>query len=261
MKIGAPGESDPNEQRVALVPETVERLVKAGHEISIGEGAGTTAGFPNSAYTGVGATMGTAGDIAGSVDIFVHVQSPTPSELSAMKKGTIVVGLLNARTDSAGVSALAAAGVTALSMELVPRIARAQRMDVLSSQASIAGYKAALLAANSLGKYLPMMMTAAGTIPPARVLVLGAGVAGLQAIATARRLGAVVEAFDVRAAALEQRWTARRRALHGKIRGRGYAVPPGFAAGRGAAVVEPASAGLGLAGHSCGIVADGASTR
>lgn len=204
MKIGAPGESDPNEQRVALVPETVERLVKAGHEISIGEGAGTTAGFPNSAYTGVGATMGTAGDIAGSVDFFVHVQSPTPSELSAMKKGTIVVGLLNARTDSAGVSALAAAGVTALSMELVPRIARAQRMDVLSSQASIAGYKAALLAANSLGKYLPMMMTAAGTIPPARVLVLGAGVAGLQAIATARRLGAVVEAFDVRAAAGEQ---------------------------------------------------------
>ena len=204
MKIGAPRESDPNEQRVALVPETVERLVKAGHEVFIEEGAGTAAGFPDSAYAGAGAKTAARGDIAGSVDIFVHVQSPTPAELSALKKGTVVIGLLNARTDSAGVSALASAGAPALSMELVPRIARAQPMDVLSSQASIAGYKAVLLAANSLGKYLPMMMTAAGTIPPARILVLGAGVAGLQAIATARRLGAVVEAFDVRAAAGEQ---------------------------------------------------------
>ena len=204
MKIGAPTESDPTEHRVALVPETVERLVKAGHEVFIGEGAGTAAGFLDSTYAAAGATMTPTGEIAGSVDIFVHVQSPTSDELKALKKGAIVVGLLNARTNSAGVSALASAGVTALAMELVPRIARAQRMDVLSSQASIAGYKAVLLAANSLGKYLPMMMTAAGTIPPARILILGAGVAGLQAIATARRLGAVVEAFDVRAAAGEQ---------------------------------------------------------
>ena len=204
MKIGAPRESDLTERRVALVPETVERLVKAGHEVYIEKDAGTAAGFPDPAYAAAGATTVPAGEMAGSVDIFVHVQSPTADELSALKKGTVVIGLLDARTDSAGVSALASADATALAMELVPRIARAQRMDVLSSQASIAGYKGALLAANSLGKYLPMMMTAAGTIPPARVLVLGAGVAGLQAIATARRLGAVVEAFDVRAAAGEQ---------------------------------------------------------
>lgn len=204
MKIGAPRESDPNENRVALVPETVERLVKAGHELFIEEGAGTAAGFPDAAYSEAGAKTASASEMAGSVDIFVHVQPPSPDEVSALKKGSIVVSLLNARTNPTGVSALAAAGSTALAMELVPRIARAQRMDVLSSQASIAGYKAVLLAANSLGKYFPMMMTAAGTIPPAKILVLGAGVAGLQAIATARRLGAVVEAFDVRAAAGEQ---------------------------------------------------------
>jgi len=204
MKIGATRESDSNENRVALVPETVERLVKAGHEIFIEEGAGTAAGFPDSAYEQAGAKTASAKEIAGSVDIFVHVQPPTADEVGALKKGSIVVSTMNARTNPSGVSALASAGSTALAMELVPRIARAQRMDVLSSQASIAGYKAALLAANSLGKYLPMMMTAAGTIPPAKILILGAGVAGLQAIATARRLGAVVEAFDVRAAAGEQ---------------------------------------------------------
>lgn len=204
MKIGAPRESDPNEHRVALVPESVERLVKAGHEIYIEEGAGTAAGFTDSAYSEAGAKTASASELAGAVDIYVHVQPPTSDEIGSLKKGTIVVSMLNARNDAAGVSALASAGVTALAMELVPRIARAQRMDVLSSQASIAGYKAALLAANSLGKYLPMMMTAAGTIPPAKVLVLGAGVAGLQAIATVRRLGAIVEAFDVRAAAGEQ---------------------------------------------------------
>ena len=120
MKIGAPRESDPNEQRVALVPETVERLVKAGHEVFIEEGAGTAAGFPDSAYAAAGAKAAAKGDIAGSVDIFVHVQSPTPAELSSLKNGTVVIGLLNARTDSAGVSALASAGATALSMELVP---------------------------------------------------------------------------------------------------------------------------------------------
>jgi len=204
MKIGASRESDPNEHRVALVPETVQRLAKAGNELFIEADAGTEAGFPDSAYTEAGATVASASDIAGSVDIFVHVQPPTVEEIGTLKKGSIVVSTLNARTNPEGVSALASAGSTALAMELVPRIARAQRMDVLSSQASIAGYKAALLAANSLGKYLPMMMTAAGTIPPAKILVLGAGVAGLQAIATARRLGAVVEAFDVRAAAGEQ---------------------------------------------------------
>lgn len=204
MKIGALRESDPNENRVALVPETVERLVKAGHELFIEHGAGTAAGFPDSDYLEAGAKNASATEIAGSVEILVHVQPPSSEEVASLKKGCIVVSTLNARTNPSGVTGLASAGVTALAMELVPRIARAQRMDVLSSQASIAGYKAALIAANSLGKYLPMMMTAAGTIPPAKVLVLGAGVAGLQAIATTRRLGAVVEAFDVRAAAGEQ---------------------------------------------------------
>jgi len=204
MKIGALRESDPNENRVALVPETVERLVKAGHELFIEHGAGTAAGFPDSDYLEAGAKNASATEIAGSVEILVHVQPPSSEEVASLKKGCIVVSMLNARTNPSGVTGLASAGVTALAMELVPRIARAQRMDVLSSQASIAGYKAALIAANSLGKYLPMMMTAAGTIPPAKVLVLGAGVAGLQAIATTRRLGAVVEAFDVRAAAGEQ---------------------------------------------------------
>ena len=204
MKIGAPRESDPNENRVALVPETVERLVKAGHQLFIEEDAGTAAGFPDAAYAEAGAKTVSATEIAGSVDIFVHVQPPTAEEVGSLKKGSIVISTLNARSNATDVASLASAGATALAMELVPRIARAQRMDVLSSQASIAGYKAALLAANSLGKYLPMMMTAAGTIPPAKILVLGAGVAGLQAIATARRLGAIVEAFDVRAAAGEQ---------------------------------------------------------
>ncbi len=204
MKIGAPRESDPNENRVALVPESVDRLVKYGHEVTIETGAGLSAGFPDSAYEAVGASIAEAGEVAGNVDIFVHVHSPNDEEIGNLKKGAISVSILNARTDAEILKKLANAGVSAIAMELVPRIARAQRMDVLSSQASIAGYKAALMAANSIGKYLPMMMTAAGTIPPATVLVLGAGVAGLQAIATARRLGAVVEAFDVRAAAGEQ---------------------------------------------------------
>jgi NAD(P) transhydrogenase subunit alpha len=204
MKIGASRESDSNEYRVALVPETVERLVKAGHKVLIEKGAGTIAGFPDVSYSQAGAETVSAIEVAKSVDVFVHVQPPTTDEVKALKNGCLVVSMLNARNDASAVSALASVGATAIAMELVPRIARAQRMDVLSSQASISGYKAALLAANALGKYLPMMMTAAGTIPPAKILVLGAGVAGLQAIATARRLGAIVEAFDVRAAAGEQ---------------------------------------------------------
>ena len=204
MKICVLRESYPDENRVALVPETVERLVRAGHEIIIEESVGKDAGFLDSSYVASGARMTSRNDISGTADVVVHVQPPTEDEIGEMKNGTVFVSLLNARSNPSCVSALASAGVTALAMDLVPRIARAQRMDVLSSQASIAGYKAALLAANSLGKYLPMMMTAAGTIPPANILVLGAGVAGLQAIATARRLGAVVKGFDVRAAAGEQ---------------------------------------------------------
>ena len=204
MKIGVLRESDSNERRVALVPETVERLVKAGHEVFIENSAGLAAGFPDQAYENAGAQTVPPVEVSKSVDIFVHVQPPTVDEIKALKIGCLMVSMFNARNDASNMSLLASAGVTAIAMELVPRIARAQRMDALSSQASISGYKAALLAANALGKYLPMMMTAAGTIPPAKILVLGAGVAGLQAIATAGRLGAIVEAFDVRAAAGEQ---------------------------------------------------------
>ncbi|MEX0761891.1 MAG: Re/Si-specific NAD(P)(+) transhydrogenase subunit alpha [Dehalococcoidia bacterium] len=205
MRIGVPKETAPHERRVALVPETVARLSKAGHELFIESGAGNEAGFPDSQFEEAGAkTVDHGTDAAASAEIFVHVQQPVTSEIDALEKGAVVIGLLNARTDPSIVTALAGVGVTALTMELVPRIARAQRLDVLSSQASVAGYKAALIAAGSIGKYFPMMMTAAGTIPPAKVLVLGAGVAGLQAIATARRLGAAVEAFDVRSAAAEQ---------------------------------------------------------
>ena len=205
MKIGAPRETAANESRVALVPETVARLARAGHELIIQKGAGEPAGYTDEAYTEAGAKIADdAAGVLGAVDIAVMVQKPSPEEVSALKPGAILITFLFARNDPETVRALAQQKVSALSMELVPRIARAQSMDALSSQASIAGYKAVLIAADAQGKYFPMMMTAAGTIPPAKVLVIGAGVAGLQAIATAGRLGAVVEAYDVRAAAKDQ---------------------------------------------------------
>ena len=205
MKIGAPGETAENEQRVALVPETVGRLTRGGHEIIIQAGAGARAGYTDEAYIEAGATIAPeAAGVLGEAELVAKVQKPTLQEIAALKPGAILLALLFARNDPETVQALANQKVTGLSMELVPRIARAQSMDVLSSQASIAGYKAVLIAANAQGKYFPMMMTAAGTVPPAKVLIIGAGVAGLQAIATAGRLGAVVEAFDVRAAAKDQ---------------------------------------------------------
>ena len=168
-------------------------------------GAGVAAGFPDGLYVDAGATLfETDAAVAETADLVLHVGKPENKELEAMRSGAAIAATLDARRDTALVDSLAAAGITAFAMELVPRIARAQSMDVLSSQASIAGYKSALIAADSLSRFFPMMMTAAGTIPPARVLVLGAGVAGLQAIATAKRLGADVYAFDVRAAAGEQ---------------------------------------------------------
>ena len=205
MKIGAPSETAENEQRVALVPETVGRLRRGDHEIIIQAGAGTRAGYTDEAYIQAGATIAPeAAGVLGEAELVAKVQKPTLQEIAALKPGTILLAMLFARNDPETVQALANQKVTGLSMELVPRIARAQSMDVLSSQASIAGYKAVLIAANAQGKYFPMMMTAAGTVPPAKVLIIGAGVAGLQAIATAGRLGAVVEAYDVRAAAKDQ---------------------------------------------------------
>lgn len=205
MKIGAPLEVASGERRVALVPETVGRLAGAGHELIVQAGAGDAAGYTDEAYREAGATVAPdAGGVLAEAELIAKVQKPSPDEISRLRPGSILVALLFARNDPDTVRALAERKVTALSMELVPRIARAQSMDVLSSQASIAGYKAVLIAAHSQGKYFPMMMTAAGTIPPAKVLVIGAGVAGLQAVATAGRLGAVVEAYDVRTAAREQ---------------------------------------------------------
>ncbi|NQW18254.1 MAG: Re/Si-specific NAD(P)(+) transhydrogenase subunit alpha [Chloroflexi bacterium] len=204
MKFALLKEAADDESRVALVPETVGRLSR-NHIISVQTGAGVAAGFTDEAYAGVGAEV--AADVASALndaDVLPLVGAPHQDAISALEPGAVVVGMLQARANPDLLDSLAKQGVTTFSMELIPRIARAQRADVLSSQASLAGYKAVLMAADTMGKFLPMMMTAAGTIPPARVLILGAGVAGLQAIATARRLGAVVEAFDVRSVVKEQ---------------------------------------------------------
>jgi NAD(P) transhydrogenase subunit alpha len=184
---------------VALVPETVSRL-GTGVDVVVEQGAGDEAGFPDAAYTDAGATIGDPW----SCDAIVKVAAPTAEEASRLREGQVLVAFLSPLTDRDGVARLAGAGVHALALESVPRITRAQPMDALSSQATVSGYKGALVAADRLPRFLPMLMTAAGTIPPAKVLVLGAGVAGLQAIATARRLGAVVSAFDVRPVVKEQ---------------------------------------------------------
>jgi H+-translocating NAD(P) transhydrogenase subunit alpha len=211
MKISVARERRPDERRVAASPDTVKRLVGQGHEIVIETGAGAGAAFTDEAYRAAGA--GIAPDAAaalGSADIVLKVQRPLrggaggADELSLMRRGAVLIGLLQPLQQREDVAAYAQAGLAAFAMELVPRITRAQSMDVLSSQANLAGYRAVVAAANAFGRAFPMMMTAAGTIPPARVLVMGAGVAGLQAIATARRLGGVVSATDVRFAAKEQ---------------------------------------------------------
>jgi NAD(P) transhydrogenase subunit alpha len=199
MRVGGPRETTGGERRVALVPETIGRLPE-GVEVVVEPGAGTAAAFTDDAYTEAGATLG---DPWGA-DVVVKVAAPTAEEVARLHGGQVVLGFLQPLTDPEGVARLANAGVVGLALESVPRITRAQPMDALSSQATVSGYKAALIAADRLPRFLPMLMTAAGTIPPAKVLVLGAGVAGLQAIATARRLGAVVSAFDVRPAVGEQ---------------------------------------------------------
>lgn len=203
MIIGIPKERRPGERRVAASPDTAKRLIGMGHEVVVEAGAGAGAAFPDAAYTASGAKLGDIKTALGA-DIVLKVQRPLPDEIAAMKKGAVLVANLAPLQHKDEVGALAQAGIIAFAMELVPRITRAQSMDVLSSQANLAGYKAVLDAAEQFGRAMPMMMTAAGTIAPARVLVMGAGVAGLQAIATAKRLGAIVSATDVRYAAKEQ---------------------------------------------------------
>src|SRR6186713_3138476 len=202
MHIGVPAEIYPGETRVAATPETVKKLSAGGrHAVMVESGAGIQAAIPDTDWVAAGATLGCAADIYSQSDIILKVRGPEPSELPLLRRGSIVVGLLSPHL---GVEPLAQSGVTAFAMELLPRISRAQAMDVLSSQGNIAGYKAVILAANEYGRFMPMLMTAAGTVKAARVLILGAGVAGLQAIATAKRLGAVIEASDVRPAVKEQ---------------------------------------------------------
>jgi len=205
VKVAIPKESAADERRVALVPDTAAKLIAALLEVSVESGAGAGAYFPDEVYekAGVKVVKGAAA-VLKDADAVLKVQAPAPNEIGLLKSGAVLISFLQPSTQADIVTALAKRGVTAFSLELLPRISRAQSMDALSSQASAAGYKAVLMAAGRLGKFFPMMMTAAGTVAPARVLVMGAGVAGLQAIATARRLGAVVSAYDVRPAVKEE---------------------------------------------------------
>ena len=202
MRIGVPLETRPGETRVAATPETVKKLIGQGHPVIIQSGAGPQASQPDAAFQAVGATIGTATEAFGA-EIVLKVRAPQVNELKELKPGTVLIGMLDP-FDNENIAAMAQQGITAFSLEAAPRTTRAQSMDVLSSQANIAGYKAVILAANEYQRFMPMLMTAAGTVKAARVLILGAGVAGLQAIATAKRLGAVIEASDVRPAAKEQ---------------------------------------------------------
>ncbi len=226
MKVGVAKESAAGERRVALVPDGVSRLVGAGVEVLVEEGAGSGASFLDPAYEEAGAEI--VADVFTTADLVCKVQKPTGEELERLREGTVLVAFLQPLTNPDVVRALAERRVTAFSMDSIPRITRAQPMDALSSQSTVAGYKAALLAATHLGKFFPMLTTAAGTIPPAKILVLGAGVAGLQAIATARRLGGVVSAFDVRPAVKEQVESLGARFLELDVEGAegvgGYAV-------------------------------------
>jgi proton-translocating NAD(P)+ transhydrogenase subunit alpha len=199
MRVGIPREGVAGEHRVALVPETVGRLGD-GIDVIVEAGAGVAAGFTDQAYREAGATIGDPWE----ADVVAKVAAPTADEAGRLREGQALIAFLSPLTDTEGIDRLKARGVFGFALESIPRITRAQPMDALSSQATVAGYKGALVAADSLPRFFPMLMTAAGTVPPAKVLVLGAGVAGLQAIATARRLGAVVSSFDVRPAVREQ---------------------------------------------------------
>jgi NAD(P) transhydrogenase subunit alpha len=200
MRIGVPKETASDERRVALVPELVTKLTESGIDVVVEAGAGEAAAFTDEAFREAGAELGDPW----AAEVVAKVRKPSDEELGRLREGQVLIGFIQPLTDQEGIERLASRGVTAFAMESIPRITRAQSMDALSSQATVSGYKAVVLAADRLPKFLPMLMTAAGTVAPAKVLVIGAGVAGLQAIATARRLGAVVSGFDVRPVVKEQ---------------------------------------------------------
>jgi len=203
MRVCVPKEIREGEKRVALVPDVISKLTKLGYEVVIESGAGLGAQASDDSYVAAGATIG-KGDLLADADVVLSVQPLTPTQMATLKKGAVTISFLSPTTAVDSIEAAAKAGVTAFSLELVPRISRAQSMDALSSQALCAGYRAALVGAELSPRFFPLLMTAAGTVTPAQVLVLGAGVAGLQAMATARRLGAVVSAYDVRPASADE---------------------------------------------------------
>jgi H+-translocating NAD(P) transhydrogenase subunit alpha len=202
MNVGVPRETEPGERRVALVPDAVARLVAGGFDVLVERGAGESAFFGDKVYTDAGARV--VESVYPEGEVIAKVQKPSTQEIASLRQGTVLIGFLQPLTDEETIKRLGDRGVTAFAMESIPRITRAQSMDALSSQSTVAGYKGALLAAERLPRFFPMLMTAAGTVTPAKVLVLGAGVAGLQAIATAHRLGAVVSGYDVRPVVKEQ---------------------------------------------------------
>jgi NAD(P) transhydrogenase subunit alpha len=204
MRVAVPRETAPGERRVALVPETASKLRAAGFEVRVERAAGAEAGFADSEYAEAGVELVDAAALLDGADCIARVARPSAGEVEAMSPGSVLIGFLEPLTDPDGIARLREHEIVAFAMESIPRITRAQSMDALSSQATVAGYKAVLLAADRVQRLFPMLMTAAGTIAPVRALIIGAGVAGLQAIATARRLGAVVSAFDVRPAVQEQ---------------------------------------------------------
>ena len=205
MRIAVLSETDPAEPRVAAVPETVKKFIALGAEVTVQSGAGLKAGVPDAEYEAAGASIaGSAADAAGAADLVLKVRRPASDEIGLLKRGATMIAIMDPYGHEAELGAMAEAGLDAFAMELMPRITRAQVMDVLSSQANLAGYRAVVDGASEYGRAMPMMMTAAGTVPAARVFVMGVGVAGLQAIATARRMGAVVTATDVRPATKEQ---------------------------------------------------------
>ncbi|CAB4747382.1 unannotated protein [freshwater metagenome] len=203
MRIAVAKEIRSGEARVALVPDIISKLTKAGLEVVIEAGAGIASGFPDSEFTAAGATV-KSGNVISDADVIASVTALTPDQMKSLKKGALTISFLSPTTSVDSIDAAASAGVTALSLELVPRISRAQSMDALTSQALCAGYRASLVAAELSPRFFPLLMTAAGTVTPAQVVVLGAGVAGLQAIATAKRLGAVVSAYDVRPSSADE---------------------------------------------------------